>query len=125
MVLTLVGSRARGDNTASSDFDYITTNNIQLPNFVKVYKDGPLYKEFEFNGEVYNIWKVQPEYFESNKILRTLDKGHFIGLANDIKRVVHGHLSFNGVVILNRVIPIKEFINKNPILKEKWGKYMI
>lgn len=125
MVLTLVGSRARGTNTDSSDYDFITTNDIELPPRIKLIKNGPEYKEFEYNGRLFNIWIVEPKYYESNKILRTLDKGHFIGLANDVKRMIHGHLTFNGVSIMDRIIPIKEFINKNPVLKEKWGKYMI
>ncbi len=125
MVLTLVGSRARGTNNESSDYDFITTNDIVLPEFVHIFKNGPIYKEFEFNGKVYNIWKVKPEYFESNRILRTLDKAHFIGLANAVKRGYNGHLSFNGVEMLNRTIPIMEFIEKNPLIKEKYGKYLI
>ena len=62
-------------------------------------------------------------YFESNQFLRTLDKGHFIGLANAIKKL-NGKLNFDGSEYNNKIYPIVDAIQKLDELK-KFRKYFI
>jgi hypothetical protein len=127
MILNFVGSRERNDNTKESDFDYITTENLddvkKLFNIKKIIKNGKKYIQFiTTNNEHVDIWKVKPEYFESNKFLRTLDKGHFIGLANAVKKL-NGTLNFDGIKFNNKVYPIIESIKNFKELK-KFRKYI-
>ena len=50
MILNFVGSRERNDNTDESDFDYITTKNLddvkKLFEIKKIIKNGKKYVQF-------------------------------------------------------------------------------
>ena len=86
-------------------------------------KNGKKYVQFiTVNNEHVDIWKVEPESFESNQFLRTLDKGHFIGLANAIKKL-NGKLNFDGIEYNKKIYPIVDAIKKLDELK-KFRKYI-
>jgi DNA polymerase/3'-5' exonuclease PolX len=89
--LYIVGSIRRKEEIVN-DIDFVTMKDLPslLQQFASLYDIvitalGEKYTSFtltsdDFDVEV-NIWKADDEYeYVQNKILRTLDKGHYIGL---------------------------------------------
>jgi len=72
--LDIVGSLARGEKTPN-DIDFITT--LNLPN-------GKKYFKTTFKGIPIDIWKVEDR--KIGKFIRTMDKGHLIGIYNALKK---------------------------------------
>lgn len=130
MKLYLVGSRARKENSNDADYDYITTDDLENVNEyfnIKRFKqNGKRYKQFITDDkEIVDIWKVDPDYLESNIFLRTLDKGHVIALYNAINKL-NAHLSYDGVKFNDddKTYSIVDVIKSKPELK-KFKKYII
>jgi len=86
--LYVVGSIRRREDI-NNDIDFITTKNLDviLDNFRKIFDDidikveGDKYVDFKVGDIEINIWKANNKIeYNHMKILRTLDKGHTIGL---------------------------------------------
>jgi len=89
--LYIVGSIRRKEELVN-DIDFVTKKDLPnlLEEFASLYDItvntlGEKYTSFTLSSDHFkievNIWKANDEYeYVQNKILRTLDKGHYIGL---------------------------------------------
>lgn len=120
--LYLVGSANRNEDF--NDLDFVTEYNLNdiIENIKKYYdvsiiKNGIKFKQLKINNINIDIWKVNnKDELKSIKILRTLDKGHYIGfkkLAKNKNYLLNDKGLFdenNNRIIFNNKIELKKIL---------------
>lgn len=127
MKLYLVGSRARNAHNSKSDFDYLSTDDLDRVidhiNYKKIIKHGSKYVQLELkNGNKMDIWRIPKQYIQNTIMLRSMDKGHYIGFVNAVKKLGFS-MNFFGIKLGNDYINPKIATCCFPELN-KFDKYL-
>lgn len=126
MSLYYVGSVARGEHLKGSDIDFVTTDDLTtivqyLPKY-RIIKLGPKYTQLINNSNVLDIWKVPAKTLQNNIVLRSMDKGHYIGFVTAVRNLGY-YMNFNGIKVGSEYISPFTFIKRYPSL-HKFKKYL-